>query len=438
MKIRCSAVCGSLLLASVPALSLGCEEDERGGVSPFDGSVLDAGMDASASHETGPGDASEVGRGDCFGDELSFAGAQHENTSFGAAMRGNRVELVYLITGCGDAPGVSASRELMRVGFGTSGLSDPPAAVGPRPLDSCLRAREVALAASGNRVDLFYSASTVDAPELHHEELLAPAPATPVTSRPELELRLASATLRDSEVATAVFTRELNLERPPHAAAIGSAQPGGADVDVLPETAGHHPTQLAIAAAGGPASEQTRGVIAWVSDLDPHRGIYLRRLGAGGDALGEIVQLTAQPGLNSHLALAAGAVVYTRGTPSDDVHTLVFRSLAEDGSLGTEVVLTSTGQDVAELALTAYGGGYALVYRRQREAGTTVEPTLRLIFLDQHGTPAASRIVATTTPAIAGLQLLAGQDGRLVVIWGDQSDPATDQVAVRARRLLCR
>ena len=437
MTIARSLLCSPLWLAPVSMLSLGCGEDERPAASWGGGGMLDASVDASIGQDA-RSEASVPEYGGCAGDELTFSGAQVGGVSFGAAIRANRVDLAYLVTGCGDAPGVSASRELMHVGFATSGAADGPTAVGPKSLESCVRVRELALTASAGRVDLFYTSSTNDAPELYHEELSVPAPPAPLTSRPELELRLVSAVLRGSEIPTAVFTRELNLDRPPVATAIASAQPGRADVEVLPVSAGHHPARLALAAAGGAASAEIRGVASWTSDLDPHRGVYLRRLDAAGQGIGDSVALSAGAGSASQVALAPGAVVYTRAAPSEDREALVFRALGEDGTPGPEVLLTTLGQNIAEVAVAAYGDGYAVVYRRAREPEAPAEPTLRLMFLDRHGTPAGARVVATTSATIAGLQLLAGRDGRLVVLWADQPAFPLDEVTIRARRLLCR
>jgi hypothetical protein len=411
-------------------------EDEDAEV-PLDAGDEDAEVDGGADADVPQPDGGQLSQ--CKGDVLEFPAANAPGRPFSAAQSGNRTHLVYLVAAGGGSLGSSTAQGLRYVSFATTGEPSDAQDVANVGTASYAKTRDPALVARGAAVDLFYTSNQDGPYELYHKDLTKDdATAERETSNVDRNEFTSAAASLDGELAV-VYSDE-----PPQLGAAGALAfkfAGEEALEVTPESFGIRATELAFAELSGVAAA------AFVSEREDNAGIYLQALSTAGEVRGEAVALSEEVGSASGVDLARGqsgaAVVYTEA-PSGPIHQLRFRNIDGDGQPSGPVrLLTSANQDLLEVALAAYSQGYVIAYRRIGGPASAAA-SIHLMFVDAEGNVGGTRLVRSATSSGRGIDVMVGNDGRLIVIWADTeqvTDPGTQrqetELRVRAARVLC-
>jgi hypothetical protein len=437
-------------------------DDEDADVPPDDGDAgdaseeLDAGTDAEASDSgTLDGEVSDAGDVDgsapvdagdiseCEGDLLEFSAARATGRPLSAGISGNRVHLVYVVPSGGGTSANNVAQGLRYVPFDSTGdplMGSDVANVG---IDTYARTRDPALVVGPSKIELFYTSNAAGPYELFYMDLTGTAPtATRETTNSRNEYALAAGLF--GEGAIVAYSNE------PVGVTVGGALalqlPGMASTELVPEASGYHPAQIAFTQVG--SSGQRHGVAAFLSDASGKPGIFAIPVAGDGTADGALVTLTTQIGGASSVDLTRGkdgkgALIWTE-TPAGSIHQLRFRSIAEDGTIDSSVrALTTGNQDLRDISIAQYSGGYVVAYRRV--GGVLGQAaSIYLLFIDSEGNRSGTRLVHTASLSGGGLKVLVANDGRLIVLWADTEsvvNPTTKQtetaLKVRAARLNC-
>jgi hypothetical protein len=436
-RVKPAAWLGLCALLSVGA----CGESDTPAAPGWDedAEVEDAG-DADADLDGGePVEDADVPDGgelsQCKGDTLEFPAANAPGRPFSAAQKGNLTHLVYLVAAGGEALGSPSAQGLRYVTFETTGAAGEPEDAANAGSSSFAKTRDPALVVRDDAVELFYTSNEDGPYELYHKQLATPdARAERETSNMgRNEFVPAAASLR-GELAV-VYSDEPSQMGTPGALAFKFA--GEAPLELTPEAFGIRPTELVLAELSGGAAA------AFVSELPATAGIYLQGMTAAGEPHGDPALLSEHVGSASGVDVARGAVVYTE-TPAGQVHQLRFRTVNGEGHPSDSVrSLTSANQNLLEVALAAYSQGYVIAYRRTGGPGSAAA-SIYLMFVDAEGNIGGTRLVRSATANGRGIDVMVGNDGRLIVVWSDTeqvTDPSTQrtetELRVRVARVLC-
>jgi hypothetical protein len=404
-----------------------------------DGGMLDTGLVLDPDGGLPRVDAGDVS--ECEGDILEFNAARVVGRPLTAAIAGNRVHLAYVVP----ATTTVATNDtgLRYVPFDTTGDVGMAVDVVNVGVDSYYRTRDPSLIAGPNKVELFYTSNSEGSYELFHKDLTAAsAPSRETSNTGRNEYALAAGLFGDSAVVA--YSDEPSDVSLPGALAL--KLPGMPASELVPEASGYRAAQIAFAQIGG--SDARRAVAAFVSDSSGKRGVFALPVASNGAPGGALVTLTTSIGGASAVDVGRnrdgrGALLWTE-TPAGSVHQLRFRSIAEDGTIGSAArALTTGNQDVRDFSVAAYSHGYVVAYRRV--GGVLGQAaSIWLLFIDPDGNTSGTRLVHTASLSGGGLKVLVANDGRLIVLWADTENalnPSTMRtetvLKVRAARLNC-
>jgi len=408
----------------------------------FEPDASDAGRDEDASEtpdadvDTDSGNVSQ-----CEGDVLDFDVANGVGRLFSAAIVGNRVHLVYVVPSGGGSLAKPTSQGLAYVTFDTTGAAMAPTDIVNVGQEVYSKTRDPALVARGSELDLFYTSNVEYAFELYYKDLDANSTPVRQTTNTRNEYYVAASAYGGSVAVT-------YSDEPAQVSVAGAVSlitaPGQAPIQLVTEAKGIHAAQLAFAEVGPDATR--KGVLAFVGDLEASSGIFFQTVNSDGQPAGELVTLSDMIGGASNVDIArgksGGAVIYTEA-PGGIIHQLRFREISAAG-LASSIVrnLTSANQDLRDVAVTSYSGGYAIAYRRLGGA-PNAEASVYLMFVDAEGNTGGTRLVKPASISGKGVDVLVANDGRLVVLWADtvtvtnaMNKPET-RLQVHAARLSC-
>ncbi|MDB4988793.1 MAG: hypothetical protein JWN04_3971 [Myxococcaceae bacterium] len=404
------------------------------------GSVGLGGLDASSNDAGSPReDGSLLGLSDCLGDELVFSVAQSAERTFGAAVDGTQVHLLYLEQGCGGVGLPGDPRGLRYARFVTTGGVESDVAL---PSPHCASVRSPVVLAQAGSVAAFFATTSERGYALQSSALdqgSANAERAPLLS---LDGPLA-ATLSGS-AATPLAAYVPDSRSRDAGSAILTVQ-GSTSAELLSASAQHHPVALAIAALA-PGAEFA-GAASWVNDRSDSAGVYLRMIDDAGAGAGPVTVLSDAPGSRSAVATATRkqgvGVVYSEAPGEADVHQLRFRQVSPHGSVGDAVSLTQGDQDVGQAAIAAYSNGYVIAYRHLG-GSLNRQAEVRLQFIDSVGNRGGERFVAPTTISGTAIDVRVADDGRVIVLWDaldliESPDAGAPESVARLHvvRLLC-
>jgi hypothetical protein len=420
----------------------GSLDDDAG--AQIDGSTEDAGEDAEVAD--GDVDGSTVDAGDvseCEGDMLEFSAARSVGRPLTAGILGNSVHLVYVVPSGGGTSSNNSAQGLRYAPFDTTGELGTEVDVVNVGVSMYNRTRDPSLVVSDSKLDLFYTTNSAGPYDLFYQDIASTTAASRETSgNTRNEYALAAGSFGDS--AAVVYSNEpvgMNM-----AGALAFKLPGQPAVELLAEASGYHAAQVAFSSVG--VSGERRGVAAFLSDLSTKPGIFAIPVGSSGGPDGALITLSTLLGGASAVDVTRsmdgkGGLVYTE-VPAGSAHQLRFRSVAENGTIGTTVRNLTTGnQDLRDISIAAYSHGYVIAYRRV--GGLPNEAaTIWLLFIDAEGNRSGTRLVHSAAVSGGGLKVLVANDGRFVVLWADTvtvTNEVTKQteigLKVRAARLNC-
>lgn len=423
----------------------GSDEPDAG--SRRDASTLDTGMDDDAAVDAGDEDgAAPVDAGDiseCEGDLLEFSAARAVGRPLSAGISGNRVHLVHLFPSGGGTSSNNTAQGLRYVPFDTTGDPGMAVDVANVGIDMYARTRDPAVVVGPSKVELFYTSNSAGPYELFYKELTGTSPESRETTNTNRnEYALGAGLFGDG--AAVAYSSEPASTNP--AGALALKLPGMAATELVPEASGYHPAQIAFTQVG--SSGTRRGVAAFLSDITSKPGVFAIPVASNGTPDGALITLTTQIGGASGVDISRGkdgrgAVIWTEA-PAGSIHQLRFRNIAEDGTIGSTVrALTTGNQDLRDISIAQYSGGYVIAYRRV--GGVLGQAaSIYLLFVDIDGNRSGTRLVHTASLSGGGLKVLVANDGRFVVLWADTEsvmNATTMQMEtalkVRAARLNC-
>jgi len=436
----------------------GCGDDKKPSAAPAGNGGSGSGGNTRDDDDAGPlddagasdaGDAGDAGLGPTPGVEcelegdapLSFVARRApDGASFSLSLQGNTVHLVVANTACG-----TKGQSLDYVSFATTG---EPAAVkklvNSDPGNDCWFAREPAVLTTDDQAWLYFSANyqngeSYPSLELHRKNLLTSDSPERLSMDTDNQVLLSGALLNKGDLPFFVYANDSSTSLDATPVTMGSRRVGKIESILLTVKDGFHPSQTAVGAYGR-EGQKSLGVVAWLNDLEPEAGVYLRTTDEEGKAVGEIVELTRDIetetlGGAGNVDLAGqtvgGAVAYT--VKPGNFQEVRFRAIDESGKLGERVNLTRGQQNVRDVSIAPYAKGYVVAYRRVGgQAG--VMGSLELIFVDDAGRVGGSRSVGEATSDGRGLTVRVANDGRIVLVWQDTDG---EGAKVRAARLKC-
>jgi hypothetical protein len=427
----------------------GDASDELDGGTRTDGSTGDTGMADGADEDGGAEDgATAVDAGDiseCEGDLLEFSGARAVGRPLTAGISGNTVHLVYLVPSGGGTSANNNAQGLRYVSFDTTGEAGMGVDVANVGIDTYSRTRDPSLVVGPSKIELFYTSNSAGPYELFYKELTGTAPAsreTTTSGTPRNEYALAAGLFGDG-AAVAYSSEPTSINVP---GSLALKLPGMAATELVAEAAGYHAAQIAFSQVGNAGARH--GVAAFLSDLSSKPGVFAIPVASNGTPDGALITLTTQIGGASGVDISRGkdgrgALIWTE-TPAGSIHQLRFRNIAEDGTIsGTVRALTTGNQDLRDISIAQYSGGYVIAYRRV--GGVLGQAaSVYLLFIDIDGNRSGTRLVHTASLSGGGLKVLVANDGRLIVLWADTENVVNETtkqtetaLKVRAARLNC-
>lgn len=416
-------------------LDAGADAESDGG--ELDGDVLDAGDEDGATVDAG--DVSE-----CQGDLLEFSAARSVGRPLSAGISGNRVHLVYVVPSGGGTSANNMAQGLRYVPFDTTGDPLDGTNVANVGIDTYWRTRDPAVVVGPSKIELFFTSNSAGGYELFYQDLTGTAPATrETTNMMRNEYALAAGLFGDG-AAVAYSNEPASVNIVPGSLAL--KLPGMAATELVPEASGYHAAQIAFTQVGSTGARH--GVAAFLSDATSKPGIFAMPVASDGTPDGALITLTTQTGGASAVDVSRGkdgrgAVIWTEA-PAGGIHQLRFRNIAEDGTISATVrALTTGNQDLRDISIAQYSGGYVIAYRRV--GGVLGQAaSIYLLFIDIDGNRSGTRLVHTASLGGGGLKVLVANDGRLIVLWADTESVINEttkqtEVAlkVRAARLNC-
>jgi len=224
---------------------------------------------------------------------------------------------------------------------------------------------------------------------------------------------------------------------------------GAQNVEVVPESADHAPTTLALAQMATGAA-----AVAWVEEV-AQRGMWLQRLDVDGLPVGEPIELTPFAGGGSTIDLATrdndgGAVVYSvvihsrANDPTiDQGQEIRFRRLDETGAPRSgEIKVISRPEEAVGASVADVGGGYAVSYRTRPQGSEA--PEVRLAFVSKEGNvyrdaqgDVTSFLLAPASLYGSPTKLRASVDGYLMVAYVDGDATSGNTFKILRRSLNC-
>jgi hypothetical protein len=213
-------------------------------------------------------------------------------------------------------------------------------------------------------------------------------------------------------------------------------------VELIADGEEHQPQGIALSQIDADAA-----AVGWVGP-ESNPGVWLLRLDARGERVGNPIKLTERVAVSSSIDLAGrdegGAAVYS--IEIDGIPQVRFRRLDQTGvPVADERVLVGPPFAGKDASLFPLGGGYAVAYRALPGASIDA-PEIRLLFVsrdgavmrDSAGSPLSVRIAAATQ-ASARTHLAVSVEGQIMISWLDD-DPSSDNNALKVarRRLDCR
>jgi hypothetical protein len=358
-------------------------------------------------------DAGElIGDGNCTGDVFRFDSVRSAGRRLSLLVHGGSAHLVYPTPSCDGTSGRSLNQALSHVSLGVTGEPSAPRALVNGA--SCAVTRDPALYTDGDALRLFYTTNAWGSYELSSVGVLDDAP-TPVQVTSQTGNEFDTAVAEIDGKPRGFFSREAPGSTGSAAAPIVSVA-DAAFTDTLAANA--RVSELAAA----PLLDKSFGAIAYPSLMSSAPGVYLTLVDATGAAKAQPVQLTAALGAGSAAALAwnddGGAVIYSE-VPGGTAHQLRFRAIDRTGAVGAPVKLTTGNQDLRDLALAPFKGGYLAAYRRT-SAGEGLSATMRLLFVDEQGTVEMNGYVADASSTEGSTQLaIAEDDDTFFVAWSN-------------------
>ncbi len=432
---RCSRGVG---VAALTASLLGC--GANGGPEADEyvvGGVKDDGTTGSGSNGPGGGSAGENDAGQSDGgpqplipgctfsaDPVEVALDAPTRQGFATRVSGNDLEVAFLVPSCGATFGNARSFGLRLTSIPTRGSAPDARDLWNVGVDDCFVTRDPAFAG-----DTLTFVANPDGYAVQQFPLDAKVPR---------DVSKLAARVPHALASTRVGARSVTLW------ASGTVDDAHSDVHALWDLDGSKSARLlaqdaghrVLAMSAAPLSRSARegiAAVAWVSDSDEQRGIFLRTLHEDGTA-GDLQPLSAQVGAASSVTVAAqdqgGAVVYVVGGEGGRGE-LRFRRLDEAGGVGREAKLTSGNEDVVDPAIFEFARGYVVAHRA-RIGG---EGVVRLLFLDAAGNVAGMRELAEATATAGRIEGAVANDGRIFVTYTDVRSPDTH--VARTLRVQC-
>jgi hypothetical protein len=418
----------------------GCADDTPprvGSVSPSGGED-DAGdepdaaveVDAAVGEDAGV-DAAEpvtetpIGDGNCTGAVFQLESVRSAGSRLSLLVDDEGAHLVYPTPACG---GTSARANAQALSYVSLGLAGAPSA--PQPIvngESCAVTRDPVLYRDEDGLHVSYTTNALGSYDLCSATVNgSQSQGTQLTSAPGTELH--TAVLELDGTPRTFFSRE------PSTGASDAVSPivglaDGAEQSLFPSDTHMHATDL----VASPLLDGTSlGAIGFPSQTGSEKGMYLALVRADGSPVGSATLLTKDLGSASAIALASnddgGAVIYSE-VPGGTAHQLRFRAIDHLGALGTPASLTVGNQDLRDLALAPFHGGYLAAYRRT-SAGDGGTGTMRLLFVDEVGNVKMTGYVAEASMSAGTTQLgVAADDNTFFVAWSNVESVTTEGVS---------
>lgn len=173
---------------------------------------------------------------------------------------------------------------------------------------------------------------------------------------------------------------------------LGRGLDGGASViELVPESAGHLPSRLALTQIGA-----NHALLAWIDLAPDKQGIWIQRLDLIGMPLGEPQRVGPAGAFGNAIDFATrsisegGALLYSISLGGADAQEVRFQRLSDTGTLlGDEVKIVSAPLLGRDASFTRVGGGYVVAYRALPSA-TVATPQIRFTTITPEGTPPIS------------------------------------------------